>query len=178
MLRQIVNFVGGVLCLVIPALAQRAEILFDQNCAMCHEMGNTAQAPDRKALHGLTSEAVYQSLITGSMAERVPAMTDEQKRRLAEYIGGLKLNAADIADARQMTNHCAVNPPIASIAATPAWNGWGVDLANTRFQIRAGSGAHGRPGSAAEAEMVVRSSWCDDDAQPANGSGGSCVCRC
>ena len=57
------------MCLLAPAFAQRADTLFDQNCATCHEIGNTAQAPDRKALHKLTPDAMYQSLINGSMAE-------------------------------------------------------------------------------------------------------------
>ena len=61
-------------------------------------------------------------------------MTDAQKRAIAEYIGGRKLNVEEIADAKHMANHCTSNPPIADIASAPAWNGWGADLANTRFQ--------------------------------------------
>jgi polyvinyl alcohol dehydrogenase (cytochrome) len=140
MQRQFLTSTCGLLCLLAPAFAQRADTLFDRNCATCHEIGNTAQAPDRKALHKLTPDAVYQSLITGSMAERVPSMTDDQKRAIAEYIGGRKLNVEEIADAKHMTNRCTANPPIADIASAPAWNGWGADLSNTRFQPAAAAG--------------------------------------
>ncbi len=134
MQRQLLTSTCAFLCLLAPTYAQRADTLFDQNCATCHEIGNTAQAPDRKALHKLTPEAVYQSLVQGSMAKLVPAMPDAQKRSIAEYIGGRKLNVEETADAKHMANHCSSNPPIANIASTPAWNGWGADLANTRFQ--------------------------------------------
>lgn len=131
---------GALFCLLAPAFAQRADTLFDQNCATCHEIGNTAEAPDRKALHKLTPDTVYQSLAQGSMAKLVPAMTDDQKRAIAEYIGGRKLNVEALADAKHMANHCSSNPPIADIASTPAWNGWGADPANTRFQPATAAG--------------------------------------
>jgi polyvinyl alcohol dehydrogenase (cytochrome) len=134
MQRQLLTSTCALLCLLAPASAQRADTLFDQNCATCHEIGNTAQAPDRKALHKLTPEAVYQSLVQGSMAKLAPAMPDAQKRAIAEYIGGRKLNVEEMADAKHMANHCSSNPPLADIASAPAWNGWGADLANTRFQ--------------------------------------------
>src|ERR1700691_2711380 len=61
----VVSFAPGV------ALAQRAEAVFDQNCASCHEVGApagiAAKAPDRKALRKLTPEAVYESITTGLM---------------------------------------------------------------------------------------------------------------
>ena len=136
---------AGVLCLLAPglatpAMAQSADALFDQNCATCHAAGNTANAPDRRVLRKLTPDAIYQSLATGSMAARVPTMTDRQKRTIAEYIGGRKLNVEASADARHMINRCAENPPIADIAPAPAWNGWGAGLANARFQPAASAG--------------------------------------
>jgi polyvinyl alcohol dehydrogenase (cytochrome) len=139
MSRQLCVFAAALLCLFAPAFAQRADTLFDQNCAACHEIGNAAQAPDRKALRKLTPEEIYQALAAGSMAGRAAALKDDQKRAVAEYIGGRKLGVEDSGNAKHMPNHCPVNPqgdvsPIADIASLPAWNGWGADLANTRFQ--------------------------------------------
>ena len=37
-------------------------------------------------------------------------------------------------DAKDMKNHCAANPPISDLGASASWNGWGNDVANTRFQ--------------------------------------------
>ena len=123
------------------ASAQRTDAMFDQNCASCHEVGSaalSAKAPDRKAINKLTTEAIYASLTTGSMKDRAQNLTDPQKRRLAEFLGGLrKLGAAEAGDASRMPNRCAENPPIADVSASPSWNGWSTDGTNTRFQSEA-----------------------------------------
>jgi polyvinyl alcohol dehydrogenase (cytochrome) len=36
--------------------------------------------------------------------------------------------------AAQTPTRCTTSPPIASLTASPAWNGWGADAGNTRFQ--------------------------------------------
>ena len=126
------------------ASAQRTDALFDQNCASCHEVGSaaiSAKAPDRKAINKLTTEAIYASMTTGSMKDRAQSLTDPQKRRLAEFLGGLrKLGAAEAGDAARMPNRCADNPPLGDISASPSWNGWSTDGTNTRFQSAANAG--------------------------------------
>ena len=130
--------------LAAVASAQRTDALFDQNCASCHEVGpaaTSAKAPDRRAINKLTTEAIYASLTTGSMKDRARSLTDVQKIRLAEFLGGLrKLGAAQAGDASRMPNHCADNPPLGDIAAAPSWNGWSADGTNTRFQSAASAG--------------------------------------
>src|SRR5580704_11798821 len=126
------------------ASAQRTDSLFDQNCASCHEVGPaalSAKAPDRKTINKLTTEAIYASLTTGSMKDRAQSLTDPQKRRLAEFLGGMrKLGAAEAGDAARMPNHCPENSPLGDIGASPAWNGWSTDGNNTRFQSGANAG--------------------------------------
>jgi polyvinyl alcohol dehydrogenase (cytochrome) len=129
----------GVITIAVWAPAQqppapRPDAVFEQACARCHETGTTASKLDRKALRKMNSEAIYQSLSTGSMRDRVPDLSDAAKRALAEYLGGKKLGIAEIADARNMPNHCTANPALGDLSASPAWNGWGGDLSNTRFQ--------------------------------------------
>lgn len=36
--------------------------------------------------------------------------------------------------AQEPSNQCATNPALADPASAPSWNGWGVDLSNSRFQ--------------------------------------------
>ncbi|HEY7334447.1 MAG TPA: PQQ-binding-like beta-propeller repeat protein [Bryobacteraceae bacterium] len=130
------------------ALAQRTDAMFDQNCASCHEAGsaaNSAKAPDRKAIGKLTTEAIYASLTTGSMKDRAQSLTDPQKRRLAEFLGGLrKLGAVEAGvetgSAARMPNRCPDNPPLGDIGSSPSWNGWSTDGTNTRFQSSANAG--------------------------------------
>jgi polyvinyl alcohol dehydrogenase (cytochrome) len=122
--------------------------MFDQNCASCHEAGsaaNSAKAPDRKAIGKLTTEAIYASLTTGSMKDRAQSLTDPQKRRLAEFLGGLrKLGAVEAGvetgSAARMPNRCPDNPPLGDIGSSPSWNGWSTDGTNTRFQSSANAG--------------------------------------
>src|SRR5579863_5106769 len=125
------------------ASAQRTDALFDQNCASCHEVGpaaSSAKAPDRKAINKLTTEAIYASMTTGSMKDRAQSLTDVQKRRLAEFLGGLRKLGAAEGDAARMPNRCAENPPLGDIGASPSWNGWSADGINTRFQSQANAG--------------------------------------
>jgi polyvinyl alcohol dehydrogenase (cytochrome) len=135
----------GVVTMAIWAPAQqppapRPDAVFEQACARCHETGTTASKLDRKALRKMTSETIYQSLSSGSMRDRVPDLSDDAKRALAEYLGGKKLGIAEIADARSMPNHCTTNSPLGDLSASPAWNGWGGDLSNTRFQSAKAAG--------------------------------------
>jgi polyvinyl alcohol dehydrogenase (cytochrome) len=39
-----------------------------------------------------------------------------------------------------MPNRCATNPTLTNPALGPSWNGWGVDLANSRFQTAKAAG--------------------------------------
>jgi len=120
------------------ASAQRTDALFDQNCASCHETGAAVKAPDRRAIAKLTTEAIYASMTTGSMKDRAQSLNDVQKRRLAEFLGGLrKLGAAEAGDVAHMQNRCTENPPLGDLSASPSWNGWSTDGTNARFQSAA-----------------------------------------
>jgi polyvinyl alcohol dehydrogenase (cytochrome) len=66
------------------------------------------------------------------MKDNAAALTDADKRLLAEYMGGRKLDREDAGEMKNMLNACAAHPPVRDITA-PSWNGWG-DLFNTRFQ--------------------------------------------
>jgi polyvinyl alcohol dehydrogenase (cytochrome) len=128
------GFASSFLLLAGAVSAQRVDAVFDQNCASCHEIGNTSKSPDRKALRMLTPEAVYESITNGSMKDRAQSLSDAQRQAIAEYIGGRKLGTVETGDAKGMSGRCAANPPLTDINAGPSWNGWSGDGANTRFQ--------------------------------------------
>jgi len=112
--------------------------LFEQTCAACH--GNPAfeRAPDRATLRRMTPEAIYDSLTTGSMRVQAQDLADDAKRAIAEYLADRKLGVAQITDAMLIANRCAATPPLDPTAVS-AWNGWGVDLMNTRYQPSEGA---------------------------------------
>ncbi|MGD0957450.1 MAG: PQQ-binding-like beta-propeller repeat protein [Candidatus Acidiferrales bacterium] len=54
-------------------------------------------------------------------------------------MSGRPLGSAVLGDAKNFPNRCAANPPLADPLAGPAWNGWGVDPENTRYQTTSGA---------------------------------------
>jgi len=108
--------------------------LFEQRCTSCH--GNPkgpAGAPDGVQLRKMTPEAVYAALAKPSHPQ-LQGVSDDEKRMIAGYLGGRKVDVAKLTDARLMPNQCAANAPLGDPAKGPSWNGWGADLANSRFQ--------------------------------------------
>ena len=107
---------------------------FEQKCASCHvkpEAGS--RAPAREQLQGQPPESILAAMTTGPMAPMASGLTEAQMRAIAEYVSGRAFGTAAAGHASSMTNQCAAKP-LGNPLAGPAWNGWGVDAANTRFQ--------------------------------------------
>ncbi len=114
-----------------PARGPRPQALFATACGSCHMAADLAKK---------TPEDIYRSLSTGSMRQQAASLSEADKRALAEYLSSGKLDIAQFADAKVMPNHCAANARFGDPAAGPAWNGWGVDISNTRFQTAKAAG--------------------------------------
>jgi len=122
-----------------PLPTSPGQTVFGQHCASCHVNPNTNnRAPDLTGLMKLTPEKVYAALTTGSMVVPASSLTDEQKRQVAEYLGGRPLDLSDTGSAEKMANRCASHPDFASDGAS--WNGWGADPGNTRFRTAQAAG--------------------------------------
>lgn len=122
---------------------------FTSNCASCHDTGKDG-APDRYTLNRFTPEQVLTTITTGPHAAHASGLTEWQKRVMAVYVGGRPLGAFETGDAAKMPNQCGDVP-----AFTPgrgsAWNGWGADTGNTRYQPS--------PGLAADAVPTLELKW-------------------
>lgn len=115
--------------------------IFQQKCLNCHGKPEYEKAPPPATLFQYTPERIYESLTTGVMAPVIGAqLSDAEKKAVSETITGQRLGAAGSGDADRMPNRCASNPPLQKAAKRPAWNGWGVDPQNTRFQSAAAAG--------------------------------------
>ena len=78
----------------------------------------------------MSPENVVRSLESGLMKEQGASLTAAQKRLLAEFLTSRTIGQAG---APANINACAdTKAPFSSSGAS--WNGWGSDLANTRFQ--------------------------------------------
>ena len=114
------------------AQSPEAGRLFEQNCVTCH--GKVEKVPGTAALRQMPADVILAALTTGGMREQAQALTVEQKQAIAEYLAGYNLVSEQSADAKRMPNACPGNPPLGDLSAMPAWNGWGADRTNSRFQ--------------------------------------------
>src|SRR5215472_8576201 len=79
-----------------PLPTPPGQVVFTRHCASCHDNpSTTTRAPDRRSLMKLTPEKIYATVTTGSMAVPAKDLTDEQKRAVAEYLGGRPLDLTD-----------------------------------------------------------------------------------
>jgi polyvinyl alcohol dehydrogenase (cytochrome) len=112
---------------------------FQTRCSLCHN--NPVQgAPTASAIREMSPEKIYDSLATGSMQKQSEGLSDIEKRRVAEFMSGRPMGSSKVGDAKTMSNQCRSNPALSNPAAGAAWNGWGADLGNTRFQSAQSAG--------------------------------------
>lgn len=106
----------------------RAEALYQQNCAACHNNGETG-APGLKALRSRTPDAILAALETGLMREQGKALKPEERELVARYLGNSALAVAG----KMCTGTLAS-------ASQKIWNRWGNGLENRRYQPAAAGG--------------------------------------
>ena len=110
------------------------------NCASCHENNDPGhQAPKTAVLKKMTPERILEVMTTGSMRSAAASLSDQDKRLIAEWVSGRKIDTDLVGAAEKMPNACASHPAVRESNA-PAWNGWGVDYRNSRFQPAAAAG--------------------------------------
>ena len=111
---------------------QEAESIYKTRCATCHETG-VPRAPNREALRRLTPETIAAALATGSMRAQGQELTLAQIQLLARTLGNAPPTTAATVPA---STTCSANEPSAPVnpLGQPNWNGWGVNLAQHRFQ--------------------------------------------
>ena len=81
--------------------------IFGNTCENCH--GKLDSAPAPALLKKMTPEHIYDVLTTGSMVPMAKDLTDQQKKDIAEWVGGRKLETGDIGAASKMPNQCSVS---------------------------------------------------------------------
>ena len=117
--------------------------LYARACAQCHDSSDTEiRAPRREAMRALSPEAILRALETGSMKPFAQALSAAERAALAQYIAGRAFTQQAAAVAGTPDGRCtegAGDPSAGSGQASrplegPRWNGWGADIANTRFQ--------------------------------------------
>jgi polyvinyl alcohol dehydrogenase (cytochrome) len=104
------------------------EALFRAHCAECHN-GSVMRAPDLAALHQMSVSVIKAALTSGSMNAQGQELSAAEIEAVSRFLGN---NSAPVASAGAA---CTKTIPVPADAfAEPHWNGWGVDLAQHRFQ--------------------------------------------
>jgi len=114
--------------------------VFQQRCMGCHGNPRVERAPSPAAIREMSPEKIYEALTTGPMKGQGDGLSEDQRRMVATFMSGRPLGSLQQGDAKNMPNQCAGNPPVADPSAGPAWNGWGVDITNSRFQSAKAAG--------------------------------------
>ena len=109
------------------------EPIFKAKCAACHEPA-VGRAPTRELLGARAPEEVYDALTIGAMKPMAEGLSEAQLYGVVRFITGKSPvpNAVSAPD----PNLCKVNGPLQP--SGPQWNGWGRDLANSRYQPNPG----------------------------------------
>src|SRR5579864_533686 len=110
--------------------APDGKALFDKNCAMCHNPNADNRTPTADALKRVPYQAILVTLETGSMKAQGGSLSAAERQAIANFISPRPAASASAGTARE--NVCPAGaPPLANLNG---WNGWGVDLVNSRMQ--------------------------------------------
>ncbi|PWU07171.1 MAG: cytochrome C oxidase Cbb3 [Terriglobia bacterium] len=111
----------------LPAVAQDGAELFRNHCSPCHRAGSSTSAPLPETLRSLPAQTIRTALETGKMRAQGTALSPAERNLVANYLGKAERPQTIPASA-------SCSGAGALVRSAPAWNGWGADLTNSRFQ--------------------------------------------
>jgi polyvinyl alcohol dehydrogenase (cytochrome) len=114
--------------------AQEGSQVFISHCLQCHSSTSTTHAPTQESLAQIPWQQVLTTLETGVMKIQAQNLSQDDRVAVARYAG--KAGGAEVLPA--ITGFCV--PGTKPAATGKAWNGWGVDDFNTRFQPPSAAG--------------------------------------
>ena len=110
-----------------PSAAADGEAVYRTTCATCHETG-VPRAGNRETLGRMSADNIRFALTQGSMRTQATGLSPAQVDAVVRFL------AAPPSASPAATHNCALAQPPANALAAPHWNGWGVNLAQHRFQ--------------------------------------------
>src|SRR5262245_38268006 len=108
------------------AHAQDGAGLYARHCTQCHDSG-LPRVPTRRVLSGMEPERILAALETGTMRTQGAQRSAAEKRAIAAFLTGKTVGDSPAPPPPKM---CSSPAP----AVGTGWDGWGVSLANARFQ--------------------------------------------
>ncbi len=120
--------------------APDGEALYKARCAACHDGKPQARMPGREEVAKRSPEEILKTMMAGAMQPQSAGLTAEDGRAIARYLTGKEFGKVE-------TSTVGMCPAAAKPfrIENAGWNGWGVDVANTRYQDHGGLGAEQVP---------------------------------
>jgi polyvinyl alcohol dehydrogenase (cytochrome) len=118
--------------LAAPVMAQDGGALYKEHCASCHNRG-VDRAPSFDVLRKMTPQRILETLEFGSMVSMTHGRTTAERRAIAEFASGKSLGERFTIEPAQKAM-CRSTPAFSIESSQPAWNGFGQNLTNARFQ--------------------------------------------
>lgn len=116
--------------------AQDGATLYRRTCSSCHDTG-AERVPSHEILKAMPPERVLAAMESGPMVVMASRLSVAERRAVAEFVSGKSLGQP----VPPPNGICAAVPgAFPDSLAEPQWNGWGVNLANTRFQDASSAG--------------------------------------
>jgi polyvinyl alcohol dehydrogenase (cytochrome) len=131
--------IWALLCtvLALSAQTQTGEQMYQASCAQCHDAG-VGRAPKREGFRDMSPERVLAAMETGEMVTMGMRWPAEGRRAIAEFLTG-KAFGTSLSTEPSPQAMCASGGNAFNLTG-PAWNGWGTNTSNTRFQDAAMAG--------------------------------------
>jgi len=105
----------------------RGAQVYRQRCASCHEAG-VGRAPQRVVIGFMTPRTIYEALTSGSMKAMSYGLSDQDKIEVAQHLSGHALEPT--AETQEQAT-CQGERALFDRSQTPAFEGWGFDMAGT-----------------------------------------------
>ncbi|MCW8195777.1 PQQ-binding-like beta-propeller repeat protein [Proteobacteria bacterium 005FR1] len=134
----------GAANLALAAADDPGQAIYLERCAACHD-NPQGYTPPRSTIALRSPEYVLDILEKGTMQVQAQGLSRKDREQLATYLTGRTLGAAEGAAFDDWdVNYCAHKP--APIGGSDFhWNGWGRDLAGSRYQPQPGMSAGDLP---------------------------------
>jgi polyvinyl alcohol dehydrogenase (cytochrome) len=140
-MRRLIRIAACAASLCVPAwpLAAQSSVpdgaeLYGRHCASCHDGGGLDRAPSRGVLESLTPQRVLAALETGPMISMATGRSADERRAIAEFVTGKRFTEPLSTNPSAQAMCVTTSGTLANVSSAPAWNGWGLNTSNTRFQ--------------------------------------------
>lgn len=133
LLKSLVVVSSALICSGV--LAQDAETMFNENCAVCHLEPVNPRTPTKDALGRFSNSSIYYALTKGLMQAQGAPLSDEQKVQLTEYLTGREFSTD------RLENLTACGEPLSApnLSLATNWNGWANGEGSPRSQSADGT---------------------------------------